>query len=304
MSAEDKAKRDPEAARDERPILVIGGTGLVGKPIVRAMAQAGHRVRVMSRKARSAAGTFGPEVELVAGDAGSSSDVERALTGCRAALICVSDLLDPYLDLRVTQAVLGRAPSLGVARVGLISGASVDEARRHFPMIDAKFRAEEALRASGVPWVILRLTWPMESIARFLRDDKATVLGDQPATLHPIAGADVGRMVTRAFELDEALGHTFTIHGPEPYTLEGFLRAYAARVRPGAKVSHAPLWMLGLIARLTRNRELRAAVELMRYFDGLPEFGDPSEANAILGAPELTLDAWIERTSPAANAAA
>ena len=81
MSAEDEAKRDPEAARDERPILVIGGTGLVGKPIVRAMAQAGHRVRVMSRKARSAAGTFGPEVELVAGDAGSSRDVERALTG-------------------------------------------------------------------------------------------------------------------------------------------------------------------------------------------------------------------------------
>jgi NADH dehydrogenase len=304
MLSEDEAMADPEAAREERPILVIGGTGLVGRPIVEAMAQAGRRVRVMSRRATRAAGTFGPQVELVAGDASTSSDVERALAGCRAALICVSDLLDPYLDLRVTQAVLGRAPSLGLDRVGLISGASVDEARRHFPMIDAKFRAEEALKASGAPWVILRLTWPMESIARFLRGDKAAVLGDQPATLHPVAGADVGRMVTRAFELAEALGHTFTIHGPEPYTMEAFLRAYAARVRPGAKVSHAPLWMIGLIARLTRDRELKAAVALMRYFDELPEFGDPSEANAILGAPELTLDAWIERTSPAADAAA
>jgi uncharacterized protein YbjT (DUF2867 family) len=107
------------------------------------------------------------------------------------------------------------APVLGIERIGLISGPSVAEERRSFPMIDAKYQAEEHLKASGIPWVIIRPTWPMESLARFAQGNRASILGRQPATIHPVAGSDIGRMVCRALELDEALGHTFTIHGLE-----------------------------------------------------------------------------------------
>jgi len=53
----------------------------------------------------------------------------------------MSDLLDPYLDLRVTKAVVKLAPTLGIGRICLISGPSVAEERRNFPMIDAKYQA-------------------------------------------------------------------------------------------------------------------------------------------------------------------
>jgi uncharacterized protein YbjT (DUF2867 family) len=165
-------------------------------------------------------------------------------------------------------------------------------------MIDAKYRAEECLKAGQVPWVVLRLTWLWESLARFVQGDRAAIIGRQPAVIHPVAGADVGRMVSRAFEPDEAVGRTFSIHGPGAGRLEDWLKEYCALVNPQAKVSHVPFWLLGTVAAITRNRQLKAAVSLMRYFDGLPEFGDPQESNRILGAPTLTLAAWAAEYAP------
>jgi uncharacterized protein YbjT (DUF2867 family) len=289
---------------EQKTALVIGGTGLVGTPIVRQLDRTGWKVRVMSRNATRARESLGPRVELVRGDANRAADVEGALSGCDAALISVSDLLDPYLDARVARSVAELGQRLGIGRVGLISGASVAEERRHFPMVDAKVQAEQSLRESGLPWVIVRLTWPMESLVRFVRGKHAMILGEQPAVLHPVAGADVGRMVERALSLDEAIGHTFTIHGPSAMTMRQWLEQYCALAAPDARVSSLPLWAASLVAKISRKAGLRAAVELMRYFDGLPEFGDPTEANRILGAPTITLVEWVESRAGAAPAKA
>jgi uncharacterized protein YbjT (DUF2867 family) len=285
--------QDSQAAGNgKKPILVIGGTGVVGAPMVRQLDRADWSVRVTSRNASQARDRLGPRVELVQGDANRPEDMKRAMTGCRAVLICVSDLLDPYLDLRLTRTVVMLAPGLGIERVGLISGPSVARERRYFPMIDAKFQAEEHLKTGSVPWVIIRPTWPMESLARFVQGNRASVLGRQPAVIHPVAGDDMGRMVRRAFELDEAAGRTLTIHGPEAFTMKQWLGSYCALVRPQASVKNVPFWVLSLVALLTANRTLKAAIALMKYFENLPEFGDPEEANRILGAPTITLEQW------------
>jgi NAD(P)-dependent dehydrogenase (short-subunit alcohol dehydrogenase family) len=63
-------------------ILVIGGTGVVGAPIVRQLDQAGWTVRVTSRNASQARAKLSPRVELVAGDASTA----RASGGTPGAL--------------------------------------------------------------------------------------------------------------------------------------------------------------------------------------------------------------------------
>jgi uncharacterized protein YbjT (DUF2867 family) len=278
--------------KEQKRILVIGGTGLVGTPIVRTLAERGWDVRVLTLDAQPDA-KFGPGVELVTGDAKSEQTLSLAMTDRQVVLISVSNILDPYLDLDVTRAVVKVARDLELDRIGLISGASVDEERRWFPLTDAKFQAEQLLKASGMPWVVIRLTWPMESLARFARGKRASTMGRQPAVIHPVAGADVGRMVTRALEVDEALGHTFTIHGPQAYTMKQWLTEYRALTGSPTRVRSTPFWMLSIIATLTRNRQLAAAIDLMKYFERLPEYGDPTEANRILGAPTLTLEQWV-----------
>jgi uncharacterized protein YbjT (DUF2867 family) len=274
-------------------ILVIGGAGVVGAPIVGELDLAGWKIRVLSRKASQASDKFDPRVELMSGDANRPEDIGAAMTGFKAVLICVSDLLDPYLDLRVTENVVKLAPALRIERIGMISGPSVAEERRDFPMIDAKYRAEEHLKKSGIPWVIIRPTWPMESLARFVRGNRASILGRQPAVIHPVAGADIGRMVCRAFEKEEAIGRTFTIHGPTACTMKEWLAQYCSLTNPRAAVSNVPLWMLSAIGALTGDPTLNAVVKLMKYFEGQPEHGDPEEANRILGAPAITLEQWV-----------
>jgi uncharacterized protein YbjT (DUF2867 family) len=286
--------------RNERGrILVVGGTGVVGKPIVHQLEAAGWKVRVTSRNASRARDELGPRVELVAGDATREAELASAMEGCRAALISVSDLLDPYLDLRVTKNMLRVASDQGTERIGLISGTTVAEDRREFPMVDAKYQAEEMLRRGGIPWMIFRLSWPMESLARFVHGHRALIIGQQAGVIHPIAGDDVGRMVARAFELDDAVGRTFTIHGAGAYTMQQWLEEYCALAQPEAHVRHVPFWVLSAVATLTGKRMLKAAVALMRYLEGHAELGDPTETNRLLGAPRITLAEWV--TSRAAH---
>jgi uncharacterized protein YbjT (DUF2867 family) len=286
------AARGRTRDNEHKRILVIGGTGVVGKPIVEQLDAAGWTVRVASRHASEARGTFGPHVELVSGDASDAAHLRCAMTGCQAVLICVGDLLDPYLDLRVTRNVVAAAPDLGIDRIGLISGPSVAEERRSFPGIDSKYQAEELLKQSSIPWVIIRPTWPMESLARFVQGRRASVLGKQPATIYPLAGSDLGRMVVRAIELDEAVGQTFTLFGPQAYTMKQWLEEYCALCHPGVHVNSVPLWVLSVVATINRNATLKAVVELMRYFETLPEVGDPTLANRILGPARITLQEW------------
>jgi hypothetical protein len=55
-----------------------------------------------------------------------------------------------------------------------------------------------------------------------------------------------------------------------------------------------PVWLAKLLGTLTGNEMLKFASAMMGYFDKAAEVGDASEANAILGAPQTTLDVWME----------
>jgi hypothetical protein len=58
------------------------------------------------------------------------------------------------------------------------------------------------------------------------------------------------------------------------------------------------LWQAQLIAKLTGREELANATRLIAYFDKVGELGDPAEANALFGAPSITLDEWFEMQKP------
>ena len=59
------------------PILVTGGTGTLGRHVVRRLRDAGRGVRVLSRTSHSPDG----EVEFVAGDLATGEGIEAAVAG-------------------------------------------------------------------------------------------------------------------------------------------------------------------------------------------------------------------------------
>ena len=275
----------------QKRILVLGGTGILGKPVVQQLQKDGFQVRVLTRDVEKVKGQFDGSVEVVQGDVTDKSRLESALEGCYGAHISVGGDVDQVS----AENVAALAPKLGLEQITYISGATVAEKNRWFPMVAQKLDAEKAIRACGVAHTIFCPTWPMEQLPRFARNGKPSLIGKQPLPVHFFAAQDLAHMVSKAYQLEEAKNKRFYVYGPEAMTMKTALERYCARFHPEVeKISVMPLWLAKLLGALTGNEMLKFASGLMAYFDKAPETGEPSEANEVLGAPETTLDVWME----------
>jgi uncharacterized protein YbjT (DUF2867 family) len=156
-------------------------------------------------------------------------------------------------------------------------------------------RCEEIIRESGVAHIVFRPTWVMETLNNFARGDRvAVIIGKNPPPLHFFAAADFARMVAASYDDDRALGRHLYVHGPEAITLPDALERFARVCHPDLKLMRLKLWQARLIAKLTGRKPLAFVTRLIAFYDKVVELGDPTEANALYGAPSITLDEWFE----------
>jgi uncharacterized protein YbjT (DUF2867 family) len=184
----------------------------------------------------------------------------------------------------------------GLERVGYLSGASTRAENCWFPGTKAKFEAEAALRAAPVAHTIFKATWFMEALDNFVRTlggkKRALHIGKHPFAYHWVAAADYARMVAAAYALPAAANKSLFIYGPQALTMRQALATYCRIAHPDAAFTFMPIWAASLFARLGRRAELQAALPFFRYMETVSEGGDPGEAWALLGEPQITLEAW------------
>jgi uncharacterized protein YbjT (DUF2867 family) len=276
----------------KKTILVIGGTGMLGQPVSRFLKEAGFQVRVMTRNVQKERKSFDDSFEIFTGDPMDISSLEKALEGSHGVHIS----LPSEVEQPVAEMVAKAAARNGVERITYVSGATVAEETRWFPMCNRKFMAEKAIQESGIPYTILCPTWVMESLALFVNLGQAAVFGKQPCPYHWIAAEDIARMVSTAYEPGKAATGRFIVHGPEAIRMEEALRRYCAVFHPDIKkVTRMPFWLVKVLATFTGNRELKGAGELMSYFEKVGEGRNTPKVNDVLGAPATTLNQWLER---------
>lgn len=275
-------------------ILVIGGTGLLGRPVARQLLRDGYRVRLLARNPETARGQFGKDFETVAGDVTDITSLEKAMKGCDGVHISVGGQVDQLS----AENVMSLAPASGVERITYLSGSTVAEENGWFPMVAQKLGAEKTLIGGEVDHTILCPTWPMEQLPRFVIEGRATIIGEQPTPIHWFAAADLGRMVSAAFATAGAANKRLYVHGPEGLTMKEALERYCAAARPEIdSVAVIPIEAARAQAKAIGNQVLAFMAEMMAYFDQAGEPGDPSEANDLLGAPATTLDEWLREHS-------
>lgn len=158
-------------------VLVTGASGFIGRPLTAALAQAGYAVRAAARERRGL--SFPSAVELVAlPDLTQSADWHGLLAGIDAVVHLAAiahvgrDIPDATYD-RVnhlaTAELACTAAAVGVRRFVFISSTraqagadadhpltEADEPQPTDPYGRSKLAAEAAVRASGVPYAILR----------------------------------------------------------------------------------------------------------------------------------------------------
>ncbi len=279
-------------------ILIVGATGKLGEPVARQLLKEGYTVRVLARNPEKARTKLGQAVEIVQGDVELPASLPAALEGCYGVHISLAGgpTRESYarVEFQGTANVAQAAAKQGVKRLTYLSGASVREENSWFYQIEAKFKAETALRESGVAYSIFRCSWFMESLPNLVQGKRAMLIGRQPAPLHWIAAQDFARMVAQAYRLPEAANKTLYVYGPETILMQQALETYCALVRPDAKVSQMPIWLISILAVLSRDPRLKDVAQLMAYFEHYTEANDPTEANTLLGAPTTTLQQWCQ----------
>lgn len=269
-------------------ILVIGASGLLAKPVIRYLDNAGHQLRLFSRKVNQS--MFDKEYDLVQGDVFNQGDLTKAMTGCDTVHISLSTMNEALAVRLIVETALKE----GIKLISTVSGCTVSEENRWFQMIENKFQSEQTIIKSGIPYMIFRPTWFFESLDLMIRDGKAMLLGKQPNPSHWVAADDLARMVVTAYRKPEAKNKIFFIFGPEPHLMKDLLEKYCRLRYPEIKkVSSVPIWMMKIIATLTGNKELKGVASLFAYFEKVNELGNPDETNAILGKPLTTFENWI-----------
>jgi uncharacterized protein YbjT (DUF2867 family) len=192
------------------PLLFLGAPGLIGNQVIPALINAGFSVLAGSRRGLSVGGAPGVGVDMR-----DPANLAQAMQGVAAVGLVISDVQDmETLGLNAVAA----AQSAGVHRLLWFSsfGAKLDNharfSRRH-PVID------EAVRASGIPYTILRPNFFMQDFSAFYGQTiRATgeiflPLGD--ALVSHLDLRDLAEAAVSALTNDRHVNKTYDLSGPE-----------------------------------------------------------------------------------------
>jgi NADH dehydrogenase len=224
-----------------RTVAVAGGTGFVGAAIALQLHRRGDRVIVLSHRGEDARGGLPDAIEIRRADVQSGDGIAEALEGVEALFIAVAFRNNPIeaprrqqtfmqVDAGGTERLAAAATQAGVGRLVYISGAgAAPDATRHW--FRAKWRAEEAIRATGLTYTIIRPTWiygPRDvalnrfvGFARRLRMVPMTNTGRQQ--LAPVFIDDVAKLAADALTDDAAANQVFDLGGPQTLSMRDII---------------------------------------------------------------------------------
>lgn len=270
-------------------ILIAGGTGLLGTQIVRLLTDRGLQLRVLTRDPRSAQRLGGGNVEIVTGAVQDSDAIERAVAGARIVISAIhgfagtGDSSPRTVDLRGNSALIDAARRGGAEHFILISvrGAAPDHPIELFRM---KYLAEQAVKASGMSWTIIRPTAYMETWAKLiaeplLKTGKTRVFGRGQNPINFVSAYDVAQFVACATGEERMRGEAIEVGGPENLSMRQLAQTVMRVTQVQGAVSSVPLPMMRLMALLVRpvNATLARQIQAGVVMDTRDMSFDPSD---------------------------
>jgi NADH dehydrogenase len=258
-------------------ILVAGGSGRLGTLIVRRLAARSLGVRVLTRDRKRTTHLEGSRVEVIEGDVRDRSSLGAAMVGVRTVVSAVHGFGDvgnvspASVDRDGNRHLIDAAAAANAAVVLMsIVGASAEHPIELFRM---KHAAEEHLRASSVPWTIVRATAFVEFWLDLLdqtagASGRPVIFGRGANPINFVSVSDVAAVAERAVVDPSTRGATFEIGGPQNVSfneLAAGLQRTSGRTAPPRHVPRAMLHLLAAVlgpVQPNRARQIRAAIAM------------------------------------------
>ena len=225
-------------------VAVAGGTGFVGGAVVAELVRRSQPAVILSRQPERSSRNLPPGVEARGVDVATAApdEIAAVLAGADALVIALAFDGMPMekpgrgrtfeaVDAGGTERLVAAAKLAGIRRLVYVSGAgAAPDAARHW--FRAKWRAETAIRGSGIVFTIIRPTWiygPADvSLNRFLGFARwlpfVPLLNDGRQHLAPVFIDDVAGLAVDALTDPAAADATFELGGPETYEMREIVR--------------------------------------------------------------------------------
>jgi uncharacterized protein YbjT (DUF2867 family) len=201
-------------------VLVTGASGTVSTALLGALkGKPGLRLRALARDPAKAQALQKDGVEVVAGDLEEPDTLAEAFEGVDILwLLTPASALEPSMGSNAIMAARR-------ARVGHIVRNSAIKAGHHAPNRNGRLHAlvEETVKASGIPWTILRPHYYMQNLlssAHSVASDGTLYMNMGQGRVGMIDGRDVGVFAAKVIENPGPhAGKVYTPTGPEVTTM-------------------------------------------------------------------------------------
>lgn len=237
-------------------VLITGGTGFVGREVLRQLVPTGHRIRLLVRNPEAPALAELPghgALEFCAGAVTDAASLPAAVEGIDAVIHLVGIISEvrgntfDAVHARGTADLVRAAARAGVSRFIHMSALGTRPhaaARYHM----TKWVGEEAVRAGEIPWTILRpslIYGPGDQSVNFFErmsrwSPVLPVMGPGRARLQPVSVEAVARSFVGALALPTVVGRTLDVCGEERLTFPEILRTMLAVVGRRRVLVHVP----------------------------------------------------------------
>lgn len=314
-------------------VFITGGSGYVGRNLIRRFIVEGYRVRALVRSDASADTVTELGAEPVRGDILDRGSLEVAMTGCEWLVHAAADtghgafsISQHHTNLEGTRNVLNAAREAGISRAVhisteavLLSGAPLHNANEDIPIPPRHAGSYSASKAAAELAALAENRAGLEVIAvrpRFVwgRDDTTAlpqlVSAARSGKLAWIDGGtyrtstthidNVAEGVVRALERGRG-GETYFLTDGEPVEFRAFVSALLRRVGVEPPSKTAPRWLVATVAAVGDWLE-RISGGRIRPPIGRQEYGtvgvevtlDISKAERELGyRPVITREAGL-----------
>jgi NADH dehydrogenase len=281
-------------------ILIVGASGALGTIVARRLLEEGEAVRGMSRTPQAKlAGLKEAEAEVLPGDLRDPASLRRACEGANKVVATAHSIFgrgderSELVDDKGHRDLIDAAKEAGVQQFIYISliGASPDHPSA---FLRYKYNVEQYLRASGLPYTIIRASAFMWFHVHaligqpILETGQARLFGKGESLRNFVDESNVADCVLLALQDPDLHGQTIEIGGPENLATVDLVALYERLSGCEAKVSHVPRAALRVLSPLLRpfHPGLSQVMALSLYED---VHGAPFDAAPLLERVPLEL---------------
>ena len=238
-------------------LLIIGGTGTLGRQIVLQALTKGYKVRCLVRNFRKANFLKEWGVELVYGDLTRPETIPPCLRGITAIIDASTSRPDELDSLKKVdwdgKVYLIKAAKIANVKHFIFFSAQNIEQFEKIPLMRLKYGIEQKLQKSKIPYTIFRLTGfyqgLIEQYAIPILENLPIWVTNENTSISYMDTQDIAKFCLRALQIPETMNQTFFLSGLKGWVSSEIISLCEQLAGQTAKVQKVPLIMLKIISQ-------------------------------------------------------